>query len=229
MATHAAPLPGERVDLVQSLHASTKRDYRARVLEYDKAECAEVAGRFDADYWDGDRRYGYGGYRYDGRWRPLAEALAARYALTSASRVLDVGCGKGYLLYELTRVVPGLTVRGIDVSRYAIDHAKDEIRPFVSVADAAALPFDEGSFDLVVSLGTLHNLAIAALWRALEEIERVGRDAKYVMVESYRDEREKVNLLYWQLTCKSFFGVADWEWVYARAGYRGDYGFIFFT
>jgi SAM-dependent methyltransferase len=225
----AQALAGTRLDLVQSLHASTKRDYRARVLEADKAECAEIAGRFGAEYWDGERHHGYGGYRYDGRWRPLAQALVDRYGLTASSSVLDVGCGKGYLLYELTQIVPGIAVTGIDVSVYAIEHGKEEVRDRLLAGNAASLPFDADSFDLVVSLGTLHNLPIAELWRALEEIERVGRDAKYVMVESYRDEREKVNLLYWQLTCKSFYSVEDWEWLYRRAGYRGDYGFIFFT
>jgi SAM-dependent methyltransferase len=220
---------GARVDLVQSLHASTKRDYRARVLEYDKAECAAVAGRFDEAYWDGGRQYGYGGYRYDGRWRPLAQQLVDRYGLTAASRVLDVGCGKGYLLYELTQIVPGIDVRGLDISAYAIEHAKEDVRERLEGGDAARLPFADATFDLVVSLGTLHNLPVADLWSALEEIERVGRGAKYVMVESYRDEREKMNLLYWQLTCKSFYSVEDWEWLYRRVGYRGDYGFIFFT
>jgi SAM-dependent methyltransferase len=226
---NAPTAAGERIDLVQSLHASTTRDYRARVLEFDKAACAEVAGRFDADYWDGERQYGYGGYRYDGRWRPLAQALAERYGLTAGSRVLDVGAGKGYLLYELTQVVPGIDVTGLDVSAYAIENAKDEVRSQLRVGHAAELPFADGAFDLVVSLGTLHSLPLSELWRALEEIERVGRAAKYVMVESYRDEREKANLLYWQLTCKSFYSVDDWAWLYRRVGYRGDYGFIFFT
>jgi SAM-dependent methyltransferase len=220
---------GERLDLVQSLHASTKRDYRARVIEHDKAECSIVASRFGADYWDGERQYGYGGYRYDGRWRPLAQQLVDRYGLTASSRILDVGCGKGFLLYEFMQILPGADVRGIDVSAYAIANGKEEIRNRLVCGNATELPFADGAFDLVVSLGTLHNLALPDLWRSLDEIERVGRSAKYVMVESYRNESEKVNLLYWQLTCKSFYSVDDWAWLYARAGYRGDYGFIFFT
>jgi len=222
---------GRRLDLVQSLHASTKRNYIARVVEHDKAECAAVASQFGADYWDGDRRFGYGGYQYDGRWASLAARLAAEYGLRAGQRVLDVGCGKGYLLYELTQAVPGIHAVGLDISRYALDHAKPEIADRLIAGDAAALPFDDGSFDLVVSLGTLHNLPIAGLFAAIGEIERVmtadGR--AYVMVESYRDEREKANLLYWQLTCRSFYSVDDWAWIYTHLGYRGDYGFIFFT
>lgn len=217
------------VDFIQSLHSSTKRDYVQRVVEFDKAECAEVASRFDKDYWDGPRQYGYGGYRYDGRWLPVAQEMADHYGLKAGDSVLDVGCGKGYLLFELQRAVPGIEVRGLDVSRYAIENSKEEVREFLDVGNAASLPYDDNAFDFVVSLGTLHNLAISDLFTAVKEIERVGkRSNKYIMVESFRNEREKVNLLYWQLTCKSFYSVADWEWIYGQCGYTGDYGFIYF-
>ncbi len=223
-----APL-GERIDFTQTLHQSTARDYVARVVEHDKAESAAVAGQFGPDYWDGDRRYGYGGYRYDGRWLPIAQAMASYYGLTPGQRILDVGCGKGFLLYEFTQAVPGVAVAGLDVSAYALDHAKPEVRDHLVLGTASSLPYADASFDLVVSLGTLHNLGVADLFPALAEIGRVSRGRAYVMVESYRDEREKANLLAWQLTCRSFYSVADWEWVFRAAGYRGDYGFIFFT
>jgi SAM-dependent methyltransferase len=219
---------GERIDFTQTLHSSTKRNYVARVVEFDKAECAEVASRFGREYWDGERQYGYGGYRYDGRWRPIAERMAAHYGLTAGKRVLDVGCGKGFLLYELTQVVPGLEVAGIDISAYGIENAKEEVRDALQVGDAASLPYADDSFDLVISLGTLHNLGLADLWSAVTEIERVGSASKYIMIESYRNGAEKANLLYWQLTCKSFYSTADWEWLYAKIGYTGDYGYIFF-
>lgn len=218
---------GERIDFTQVLHTSTKRNYVARVVEFDKAECAEVASRFGQEYWDGERQYGYGGYRFDGRWRPIAERMAQHYGLHAGMRVLDVGCGKGYLLYELAQAVPGLEVAGIDVSAYGIENAKEEVRSSLVVGDAATLPFADNSFDLVISLGTLHNLDVKSLWSAVSEIERVGRK-KYIMIESYRNQREKANLLYWQLTCKSFYSVEDWEWLYNKIGYSGDYGFIFF-
>ena len=229
MSPAAAGRLGRRIDFTQHLHASTTRDYVARVVEYDKAECAAVAGQFGAEYWDGDRRYGYGGYSYDGRWLPVAQAIAEHYGLRAGQRVLDVGCGKGFLLYELTRAVPGLEVAGLDVSAYALEHAKEEVASALTLGNAARLPYADDSFDLVLSLGTLHNLGIGDLFSALGEIERVARSAAYVMVESYRDEREKANLLYWQLTARSLHAVEDWEWIYREAGYSGDYGFIFFT
>ncbi|GIL41461.1 class I SAM-dependent methyltransferase [Roseiterribacter gracilis] len=217
------------IDFVQPLHSSTKRDYVQRVVEHDKAECAAVARQFGADYWDGDRKYGYGGYRYDGRWRPIAERMAEHYGLRAGDRVLDVGCGKAYLLYELQQVVPGLVVEGIDISAYGIANAKEEMRPFLKVGNATSLPYEDGSFDFVVSLTTLHNLGIADLSQAFREIQRVGRSPrKYVMVESFRNEREKANLLYWQLTCLSFHDPDGWSWIAQQAGYDGDLGFIYF-
>ena len=218
-----------QIDFIQSLHASTPRDYVQRVVEHDKAECAAVAGQFGADYWDGERQYGYGGYRYDGRWLPVAERMAAHYGLKAGDRILDIGCGKGYLLYELTRAVPGIEVVGIDISEHAVVNAKEQVRPFLRVGNAQDLPYDDNEFDFVFSLATLHNLGLADVSCAVEEIERVGKgSAKYIMVESYRNEREKMNLLYWQLTCLSFHSVDDWKWLYDMAGYQGDYGFIYF-
>src|SRR5580698_4620980 len=129
------------LDFLSSVHKSTKRDYRQRVLDHDKAECAEVALQFGRDYWDGERHIGYGGYRYDGRWRPVAEAIAKHYQLAPGSRILDVGCGKGFLLYEFTQVVPGAQITGIDISKYAIENSKEEVRPFLMEGTAAKLPF----------------------------------------------------------------------------------------
>ncbi len=216
------------VDFLTTTHQSTRRDYRQRVLDYDKAECAEVASRFDRDYWDGDRRYGFGGYRYDGRWRPVAEAMAKHYQLQPGARILDVGCGKAFLLYELSQVVPQSQVVGLDISRYALDNAKEEVRPYLVEGTAAKLPFPDHSFDFVFSITTLHNLYLPDLWSSLQEIERVGKQAKYVCVEAYRNEREKVNLMYWQLTCRAFHTPQEWEWLYRQTGYTGDHSYIYF-
>lgn len=216
------------VDFVGDVHTSTRRDYLARVNEADKAECAERALRWDKDYWDGERRHGYGGYRYDGRWRSVAERMAQHYKLQPGARILDIGCGKGFLLYEFSRILPDARVTGIDISRYAISNAKEEVRSGLAVATAARLPFHDDEFDFVVSINTLHNLYINDLCSALGEMERVGKGAKHVTIEAYRNEREKVNLLYWQLTCRAFHTPAEWEWIFAQTGYRGDYSYITF-
>jgi protein-L-isoaspartate(D-aspartate) O-methyltransferase len=217
------------VDFLTSVHTSTRRNYVERVTQYDKAAVAEVSIQFGRDYWDGERQYGYGGYRYDGRWRPVAEAMAVHYDLQPGASILDVGVGKGFLLYELMQVVPGARVAGIDISEYAIEHAKEEVKPFLRVGNASSLPYADRSFDLVYSINTLHNLYLHDLWAALGEIERVGCNAKHITVEGYRNEREKVNLLYWQLTCRAFHTPSEWEFLFDKAGYTGDYGCIFFA
>lgn len=216
------------VDFISQVHRSTQRDYLGRVTEHDKAECAEAASRWDKEYWDGDRRFGYGGYRYDGRWRAVAEQIAAHYKLPDDARILDVGCGKAFLLFEFTQVLSNATVRGIDVSEYAIQHAKEEVRDCLDLGRAEKLPYDDNSFDLVISINTLHNLYVDQLWDAFREIQRVGRDAKYLTVEAYRNEREKVNLMYWQLTCRAFHTPHEWEWILQHTGYTGDHSFIYF-
>ena len=216
------------IDFVSELHTATKRDYLGRVTSADKAECAAIAKQYGYDYWDGDRKYGYGGYRYDGRWRSVAERMAEHYGLKSGDKILDVGCGMVHLLYEFTQVVPGVEVTGLDISEYALSHAKEEVRDRLVFGKAQELPFEDASFDLVISLATLHNLKVFDLKKAVQEINRVSKKKSYIMVESYRNDREEVNLLYWQLTCASYYAVDEWEWLYKEWGYQGGYGFIFF-
>ena len=215
-------------DFISSVHNKTRRDYLGRVNEFPPAEAAGIAKRFGQEYWDGDRKLGYGGFRYDGRWRAVADRMASHYGLKAGDRILDVGCGKAFLLCDFTQAVPGVEVAGIDISHYAIEHSREEVRPFIREGSASSLPYEDNSFDLVVSINTLHNLYCYDLEKALREIERVGRKNKYICVESYRNEEEKVNLLYWQLTCECFFTPEEWRWWFALTGYTGDHGFIYF-
>lgn len=215
-------------EFVTPIHKKTKRDYLARVNEFPKAEAAKIAKRFDRDYWDGDRKVGYGGFKYDGRWKSVAQNLAKIYDLKSGGRVLDVGCGKGFLLHDLAQTVPGLAITGLDISAYAVENAKEEVRPFLTVGTAAKLPYPDKSFDLVLSINTLHNLEAPDLITALREIERVGKKHKFICVESFRNEEEKVNLFYWQLTCETFASPRAWDWWFRTAGYTGDHEFIYF-
>lgn len=215
-------------EFVSLIHKSTRRDYLARVTQRDKAEVAELAVKFDYDYWDGSRETGYGGYRYDGRWRKVADAMAREYAITPGMRILDVGSGKGFLLHDFTESVPGVEVHGLEYSRYAIEHTMPTVKDRVVHGTAAKLPWPDRHFDLVVSINTLHNLFNYDLDAALREIERVARGAKYICVETYRSEREKVNLMYWQLTCRAFHMPAEWEFWFRQTGYTGDHEFIWF-
>ena len=218
----------KQIDFLQKYNMSSKRDYVGRVTQYDKAACAEKAKRWGQDYWDGERQYGYGGYKYDGRWLPLAKQIAEHYSLKPGDRILDIGCGKGYMLHEFTRAVPGVEIAGLDISQYGIDHAKEEVKPFLVQGHARKLPFPDKSFDFVYSNTTLHNLPPQDLYLAIKEIERVRRRDAWIGVESFRNEHEKANLLYWQLTCESFYSVDGWRWWFEHCDYKGDYGFIYF-
>jgi SAM-dependent methyltransferase len=219
---------GSLKNIVSALHKATTRNYIERMVD-DKVACMIKAKEYEFDYWDGDRRYGYGGYKYlPGRWRPVAEALISTYDLKPGSRVLDVGCGKSFLLYEMQLLQPGLELVGFDISRHGLASALPEFkgRTFQHRAQNV-YPFADDHFDLVISLATLHNLRLFELETALREIERVGKNG-YIMLESYRNEQELFNLQCWALTCESFFDTEEWVWLYEHFGYTGDYEFIYF-
>ena len=219
---------GRLLNLVTPLHRQARRDYLGRMQD-DKAACMVKAKEYGADYWDGDRRFGYGGYRYmPGRWKPVARALIDLYGLRPGAKVLDVGCGKAFLLYELQLLMPELQLSGFDISPYALANRHPDFKGSLFRYRAQdPYPFGDGEFDLVISLATLHNLRLSEVGAALGEVERVGRN-KYVMLESYRNEQELFNLQCWALTCESFFDTAEWIWLYSHFGYTGDYEFIYF-
>ena len=215
------------LNLVTPLHQKTPRNYLARMID-NKVTCMKVAKEYGYDYWDGDRRYGYGGYRHDGRWAVVAQGLIEQYQLPKNARILDVGCGKGYLLYELKKLLPEAQVVGFDISKHGIDDAKYEIKEHLFIHQAQdKYPFADKEFDLAISITTLHNLILPDLKSALEEMERVGKN-KYLLVESYRNEPELFNLQCWALTCQSFFSAQEWVWLFNHWGYTGDYEFIYF-
>jgi len=218
-------------DFMSVLHKSTKRDYLARVNDpdYPKAKVAKLAKTWGYDYWDGDRRINYGGYSYmEGRWEKVAKAMVQYYNLPDNPKILDIGCGKGYLLFDFLKIIPDAQVYGIDISSYAIKNSKEEISHCIQEGNATKLPWPDSAFDLVISINTFHNLYSFELYDALKEIERVGKQHKYICVESYRTEEEKTNLLYWQVTCEAFNTPQEWEWWFKHTGYQGDHSFIFF-
>ncbi|MBF0409940.1 MAG: class I SAM-dependent methyltransferase [Candidatus Riflebacteria bacterium] len=218
---------GQLLNIINPLHKSTERDFLSRMIN-NKVECSRIARQYGKDYWDGERCYGYGGYRYDGRWKAVAESLIKQYDLKDDAKILDVGCGKAFLLYELRELLPNSKVVGIDISDYALINAKPEVKAYLHKHDASErYPYQNKEFDLVISITTLHNLRIAGLKNALSEIERVGKN-KYLVVESYRNEQELFNLQCWALTCESFFSPEEWSWIFAEFSYTGDYEFIYF-
>ncbi len=183
-----------------------------------------IARRFDREFFDGDRLTGYGGYKYHPRfWSDTVERFMTHYGLSEEASILDVGCGKGFMLFDFKRLHPQLEVRGIDVSRYAIEHAMEEMKPFVTVADAKALPFADASFDLVVSINTVHNLELEECKTALREIQRVSRGNAFVTMDAWRDDYEKQQMLKWNLTAQTYMHVDAWKELFEEVGYTGDY------
>ena len=220
-----------QIDFISKLHNSTKRDYLARVTDptLPKAKAAELAKKFDYHYWDGDRRICYGGYKYiPGRWEAVANDLNNHYKLPQNAKILDIGCGKGYLLFDFLKILPDADIYGLDISSYAIENSKDEIKDKLTLGNATSLPWPDNYFDFVISINSLHCLPCYELEKALTEMERVGKDKKYLCIESFRNENEKANLLYWQNTCESFHNPQGWDWWFKKTKYSGDHSFIFF-
>jgi SAM-dependent methyltransferase len=213
-------------NFVTPLHKATKRDYIARMVD-DKVTCMLKAKEYEGDYWDGDRRFGYGGYRYDGRWKVVAEAMIKAYNLPPNAKILDAGCGKAFLLYEFAKLLPEAEIHGFDISKHGLADAPEPIRDRLFRYRAQdPYPYGDKYFDLAYSITTFHNLRLFELQTGLKELERVGKN-RYLMLESYRNEQELFNLQCWALTCESFFDTAEWIWLYQHFGYTGDYEFIY--
>jgi len=218
---------GKLLNVINKLHKATKRDYIGRMMD-DKVGCMKLSKKYDIEYWDGDRRTGFGGFKYDGRWVAVAKQLIEQYKLPPNARILDVGCGKGFLLYEFTKLLPQCKVVGFDISKYAIENAKEEIKKDIFVHRAQdKYPYKDKEFDLVISINTIHNLFLQDVKSALKEIERVGKN-KFVEVEAYRNEQELFNLQCWVLTGECFLTPDEWTFLFKEFRYTGDYEFIFF-
>src|SRR3981081_4468298 len=212
---------GRLLNIVTPLHRATKRDYLARMVD-DKVHCMLKAKEYERDYWDGDRRYGYGGYRYiEGRWAPVALGLIELHGLKGKVRILDVGCGKGYLLREFQRLLPEAELVGFDISKHGLADAHPDLKDYLFRYRAQdRYPFGDKSFDLVLSLGAFHNFKTFKPHTASPEVERVGKHG-YTMVESYRNELEQFNMQCWALTCQAFFDTASGIWLCRHFGASG--------
>ncbi len=210
------------------MHKKNSRNYLSR-MKLLKPTIMKNAKKYDFSYWDGKRTEGYGGYKFiEGHWKPLAKKLIKTYKLTNNSTVLDVGSGKGFLLYELKKILPNLKIIGYDISKYAIKNAHPEIKKYLHIIKAQdKYPLKNKSVDLLLSLGTLHNLNIYDLSKAFSEINRVAKKS-YIWVESFRNEKELFNLQCWALTCELFFSPDSWKWIFKKFNYTGDYEFIYF-
>ena len=213
---------GKEVNLLAN-YPKSKRNILER--EEQKSEEARVIARkFGKEFFDGDRNHGYGGFTYNPEfWQPVIPDFIKYWGLNSKSSILDVGCAKGFMLYDLSKFIPGIDIRGMDVSDYAISNSIPEIRKFIQVADAKKIPFSDTSFDVVIAINTIHNLERAECAKALREITRVSKKYSFVTVDAYRNNDERKKMYAWNLTAKTIMSVDDWKLFFKEVGYNGDY------
>lgn len=200
----------------------TKRNIEKR-KEAQTAENIAIARQYGELYFDGPRELGYGGYRYDGRWLPIAEDMVRHFGLKAGDRVLDVGCAKGFLVKDLMTVCPGLEVFGVDVSEYALMHCEPSVVGRLHLGSADRLPFPGRSFNAVISLNTIHNLERADAVRAVREVERLAPGKGFIQVDSYRTPAERELFMSWVLTAKFHDYPEGWLKLFKDAGYTGDW------
>ena len=213
---------GNEIDLLAN-YPKAKRNVKARGLEKTEKD-REIARRFGKEFFDGDRSHGYGGFSYNPRfWTPVIPTFKDYFSLSSNSSLLDIGCAKGFMLYDISKNIPGISISGIDVSEYAITNSIKDIQSNLQVADARNLPFDDKSFDVVISINTVHNLEIEDLTLALSEIERVSRGKSFITVDAYNSSEEKERMDAWNLTAKTIMSVDEWITFFKDVGYTGDY------
>jgi ubiquinone/menaquinone biosynthesis C-methylase UbiE len=198
------------------------RDYDKRAKE-KTPEVIEIAKRFGKDFFDGDRKCGYGGYKYDGRWKSVVTRMKDHYKLANNASILDIGCGKGFMLNDFKELMPEAIIAGIDISEYAIENAMSSVKPFLEIGSAEKLPYPDKSFDLVVSINSIHNLPLLRLKNSLSEIQRVCRKDSYITVDAWRNEKERESLYKWVLTAETMLHTDDWKKLFQEVGFTGDF------
>ncbi len=215
------------VKLITKNHKSIKRNYSARMIP-SKPHTMKVSKKYGFDYWDGNRKYGYGGYHDDGRWKSVAKKIIKKYKLNNKSKVLDIGCGKGYLVKELSLELKSKNIYGIDISNYAIKKSPKRIKKNLKFFDARNKIDFNKKFDLVISINLIHNFELKDVFKFLKDIIKISKKS-YISTESYRNNKELYNLQCWALTCESFFSAKEWKWILTKSNYDRDYELIYFT
>tara|TARA_Y100001936_G_C15966227_1_gene608474 strand:- start:363 stop:1019 length:657 start_codon:yes stop_codon:yes gene_type:complete len=212
----------EEVNLLAN-YPKTKRNLEAAAQERTDYE-RQIARKFDKDFFDGERRFGYGGYTYNNKyWTTVVKDFFKYYKLKEDAKILDVGCGKGFMLYDFKVNYPKLNLKGIDISKYAISNAIDKIKENLLVASCAEIPFPDNYFDLVISINTIHNLNIEGCAKSLKEICRVSNKYKFIVVDAYSNKNEKKRMFSWNLTAKTIMHKTEWVEFFKKNNYDGDY------
>lgn len=212
---------GKEINLLKK-YPKSKRDTDQRSINKSK-EIINIAKKFGKEYFDGERIYGYGGYNYNSKyWESVVEDFINYYNLNENSRILDIGSGKGFMMYEFVKKIPNIYIRGLEISEYAILNSKEEVRNFQILGNAKKLPFEDKSFDLAISIVTLHNLKKNDCALALKEISRVSKNS-FITLDAYSNNEEKKQMMNWNLTAETIMHINDWKVFFEENYYNGDY------
>ena len=219
---------GKLKNFVSFRHKKVKRNYLERVNS-EKIKCMKISKKYSFDYWDGNRKFGYGGYKYiPGYHQHIAKKIISNYSLTNDSRILDIGCGKGFLLHEIKKILKNIKIYGTDISPYARKNSITKIKKNIKIHDARKkFNYSDNFFDLVISINMLHNFRLSNIHNFLLQIEKIGKN-KFICLESFRNEKEQFNLQCWALTAETLIDVESWKWIFEKSRYTGDYEFIYF-
>lgn len=213
---------GNEIDLLKN-YPKAKRDLTKR-LEQKSEEVRKVARRFGKEFFDGERQFGYGGFNYNPKfWTAVVKDFVNYYKLDDGSKILDVGCAKGFMLYDFKKFNNTFELHGVDISEYAIENSIEEIKDNLKVADAKQLPYEDNTFDLVIAINTIHNLDNNDCATSLKEISRVSKKNAFLTVDAYRNEKEKERMYAWNLTAKTIMSVDEWTDFFKENNYEGDY------
>ena len=184
-----------------------------------------IASYRDKEYYEGDRNNGYGGFKYDGRWFPIAEDMSKEYNLNDNSAILQIGCEKGFLLHEFKQLFPNIKIRGTEISNYAIANSMPTVKPFIINAQFTNLPFKDGEFDFVIAIGVVYTLNLADAIKCLTEIKRVSKGKSFITIAAYRTGVEMKLFKYWTLLGSTILHEEEWIEVLKHTDYMGDYHF----
>ena len=213
---------GKEINLLAD-YPKSKRNLVDRE-NFKSEQNVKIARKFGKDFFDGGRETGYGGFNYNSKyWTDVVKKFKSYWKLDVDSTLLDVGCAKGFMLYDLSLLIPGINFKGIDISKYAIDHALDSVKKKLLVANARDLPFENDSFDFTISINTVHNLELDQCAEAIKEISRVSKKNSFITVDAYRNDEDKERMYKWNLTAKTIMSVEEWIIFFKKIDYKGDY------
>ena len=210
------------IDLLKN-YPKPKRNLDKRLSE-KTPDIVKTAREFGKEFFDGERKFGYGGFSYNPKyWEIVVKNFVDYYKLSSNTRILDIGCAKGFMLYDFKRLFPEINIYGIDISQYAIDNCHVAVKNNIKVGDAKNLEFDDNYFDLVMSINTVHNLDLDDCITSIKESSRVSKANSFITVDAYNTDEEKERMYKWNLTAKTIMSVNDWKNTFKKIGYNGDY------